>query len=187
MIAVPAALAARYRALPGFDARMRVPALVMDHVFGSRVLVGRISRRTAGRAEASFSATPSLPLIIRLKRASRTGVIRGSILNATDAVAAAGVCYRSLAANGKANPLVGGFSSRIRASRRLWGKIPSVERGGSASTASRPPGPRCDSASPVEPPRPPATSGKSSNAQSRPSRACSSAFTRLEARRPDGR
>jgi hypothetical protein len=101
------------------DARMRVPArLVMDRVFGSRMLVGRISRRTGRQGgSASFSTTPTLPLIIRLKRASRTGVIRGSILNATAAVAAAGVCYRSLAANGKANPLVGGFSSRITVER----------------------------------------------------------------------
>jgi hypothetical protein len=82
------------------------------------VLVGRISRRTGRQGgSASFSSTPSLPLIIRLKRASKTGVISGSILNATTAVAAAGVCYRSLAANGKANPLVGAFSARITVER----------------------------------------------------------------------
>lgn len=100
-------------------ARMRVPAkLVMDRVFGSRVLVGQISRRTGSQGgSASFSTTPSLPLIIGLERASRTGVVSGSILNATAAVAAAGVCYGSLAATGKANPLVGGFSSRVTVER----------------------------------------------------------------------
>lgn len=101
------------------DARMRVPTrLVMDHVFGSRTLVGRISRR-AGRqgGTASFSTTPSLPVIVRLRRASKTGVIRGSILNAKAAVAAGGVCYGPLAANGKADPLVGGFSERITVER----------------------------------------------------------------------
>lgn len=101
------------------EAAMRVPAqLVMDRVFGGRLLVGRISRRQGEQnGIASFATRPTLPVAVRLGRARSGGAVPGSILNARRAVAVGGVCYRSLAEDRRADPLVDGFSSKITVER----------------------------------------------------------------------
>lgn len=101
------------------DARMRVPArLVMERIFGGRLLVGRISRRAGGQdGRPAFATTPTLPLVIRLGHAAERGDVRGRILNAGAEIAVGRVCYRSLAAKRATNPLVGGYSPRVTLKR----------------------------------------------------------------------
>lgn len=93
--------------------RLRVTdGAVLEHLFGGRLLIGRIS----GRSRGSFKSTPRLPIVIELAKRSAGGRLTGVIRNATRPVRAAGICHPALS-RADDDPLGGGFRRRIAIER----------------------------------------------------------------------
>ncbi len=90
----------------------------MERLFGSRVLVGRISARTSPRTarHPSYSGRPTLPVVIRIAGESGGRRIRGTILNGARAVRVGKRCAPALSRHPR-DPLVKSFKRRISVQR----------------------------------------------------------------------
>ena len=91
---------------------------IMERVFGSRVLVGKISVRTGRRSARfpSFSGRPTLPVVVQVAGDARGGRIRGTILNDDRAVRVGKLCAPALSRHTR-DPLVKGFTRRVGVER----------------------------------------------------------------------
>lgn len=103
----------------GLEPVLRVrSAAIMQRVFGSRVLEGRISARTSPRGApvSSFSGRPTLPVVIALGNRAHGRRIRGTILNSHRAVRLGRRCAPALSRHPR-NPLGRGFTRRVAVER----------------------------------------------------------------------
>jgi hypothetical protein len=103
----------------GLEPVLRVRSdTIMQRIFGSRVLVGKISVRTSRRSARfpSFSVRPTLPVVVAVTSRARGRRIRGTVLNGDRAVRVGTRCARALSRHPR-NPLVKGFTRRIALER----------------------------------------------------------------------
>lgn len=103
----------------GVEPALRVRSdAIMERVFGSRVLMGKISVRTNSRSARfpAFSGRPTLPVVVEIGGDARGRRIRGTILNATRAVRVGSRCAPALSRH-RRNPLGDGFTRRIAVER----------------------------------------------------------------------
>ncbi len=87
---------------------------VLDHLFASRLLIGRVSGRDS---TDSFKSAPRLPVLVELSRRSAHGRLAGVIRNATRAARVGGRCYPALS-DAADDPLgSSGFTRKISIKR----------------------------------------------------------------------
>lgn len=99
--------------IEGLEPVLRVRSdAIMERIFGSRLLVGRISARTG----PTFSGRPTLPVVIEVSSRARGRRIRGTILNGDRAVRVGKQCAPALSRHPR-NPLGRGFTRRISVER----------------------------------------------------------------------
>ncbi|MFL6089628.1 MAG: hypothetical protein ACJ71Z_05760 [Aeromicrobium sp.] len=87
---------------------------ILEHTFGSRVLTGVISPRTA---DGSYDMRPKLPVVMQLASRARGKALPGTIVNATSGARLPdGRCVPPLP-SGAENPLVDGFAATVTLER----------------------------------------------------------------------
>ncbi|MDQ1217576.1 hypothetical protein QE411_002431 [Microbacterium arborescens] len=95
---------------------LTVPSgVVLTRALGGAVLVGEI---TPYAGDDVYDTAGSLPVVVTLDAAATGDLLRGTIANATSAVALSdGTCVPALTAAGSRNPLQGTFASSLQLSR----------------------------------------------------------------------
>lgn len=84
---------------------------ILNHTFGSKLLVGEISQRNP---DGTYDLDQMIPIVIALDAKARHGALSGTIENATRSVRIpGGRCLTALAA-ATTNPLVDGFTNKVQ-------------------------------------------------------------------------